>query len=127
MKRQQQHGKGISRRELADLFSIHQDSVSRLLADGLACAVLAWGGRGLPMRFDLALALRFWKAMKCLRDGGRPCEDCRGVLEDSKCVAEHLLEKRDHGHGGCRECRPPGRLCQPCSLGPAPKLRNANV
>ncbi|MGB7220748.1 MAG: hypothetical protein WBD07_18255 [Vicinamibacterales bacterium] len=104
----------LTRRQLADLLGLHQDSVSRALPDGLASAVLEWGGRGRTMRFSRALALRWDRARSCHRgDAGRPCLVCRRVLEDVVAVAEHLIAAH-HGYGGCRECRIDWPVCQPC-------------
>ena len=51
MGRQQQE-RLITRRELATSVGVHPDSLSRVLADGLASAVLVWGGRGQEQRFS---------------------------------------------------------------------------
>lgn len=104
----------MTRREVAEMLDLHQDSVSRRLADGLASAVLQWGGRGKEMAFSRTAVLRWWRASTCARDGGRPCLPCRRVLEDTVAVAEHLLETR-HGYGGCQECRTDWKVCQPCA------------
>ena len=103
----------LSRRSVADLLGLHPDSVSRLSAEGLACAVVRFGGHGQAMAFDQGLALRWDRARRCRRVNGKPCRQCRQVLEDCQAVGEHLLEER-HGHGQCEECTPPGGLCGPC-------------
>ena len=104
----------ISRRELAHLLGVHPDSVSRMLPDGLAVAVVEWGGRGKETLFDQPLALRFWNAKTCpiARSGGY-CYFCRSALEDCKNVGEHLIEAR-HAYGGCSECRCTHEVTAPC-------------
>lgn len=105
----------MTRREVANILGVHQDSVSRLLPEGLAAAVIAWGGHGRPMQFS-GDAMRRWDLARRCRRGPRdgPCEGCKLVLEDCQAVGDHLLRSR-HGYRGCRECRPPGRLVQPCN------------
>ena len=110
MGRQQQE-RSITRRELATSVGVHPDSLSRVLADGLASAVLVWGGRGQEQRFSLALAHRFIGAWRCRQH--RECAQCARVLEDCQAVAEHLIGTR-HGYGGCLECRITWEVCQPC-------------
>jgi phage terminase Nu1 subunit (DNA packaging protein) len=78
----------VSRRELAKLWDVHPDTLSRWLPEGLGAAVLERRGKNEPM-FDVRLAWR-WK----LARDNRLCEV---VLEDFKaCVdggiaAVHLL------------------------------------
>lgn len=113
MSRQQQPVvAGVSRRKLAALLGLHPDSLSRLMPEGLAIAVAAWGGRGKTQLFDVERAGRFVRAWRCrqLRSG---CPACWLVLEDCQAVAEHLIETR-HPYAGCEDCTPPGGLCQPC-------------
>ena len=105
----------LTRRELAELLNIHQDTVTRVLRNGLASAVMVWGGSGKEMSFSRRGAIRWIDARDCRRDGGQRCRQCSRVLEDVMAIAEHLLEER-HGFGACDECRPPGSLCQPCTL-----------
>jgi hypothetical protein len=116
MGRQQQRA-GIGRRELAEQLELHQDSLSRLMPDGLASAVIAWGGAGKPMTFSVEHALRFHRAYSCTRDRGGPCAQCRRVLEDCRNIAEHLIDAR-HAFGGCALCRTPWPLVQPCPTPP---------
>ena len=104
----------LTRRQLADMLDLHPDSVTRSLPDGLASAVLVWGGRGKEMVFSRRNVMRWIDARDCRRDGGRRCRKCSYVLEDVMAIAEHLLEER-HGFGACDECSPPGSLCQPCT------------
>lgn len=103
----------ISRRALAKLLNVHQDTLSRLMPDGLASAVVKWGGHGAPMVFSKQLALRFFNAKDCTALSGRPCPTCRNVQDDARYMAEHLMQG-GHGYRGCEECQPPPRLCQPC-------------
>jgi hypothetical protein len=109
---QQQPPATVTRREIAARFALHPDSVSRLLHAGLAVAVVAWSGRGKQQTFAVALVDRFMAAWTCQsRTGG--CARCRLFLEDSQIVAAHLHATK-HGHAGCPECTPPGRLADGC-------------
>jgi hypothetical protein len=104
----------ITRRALARLLDVHQDTLSRQLADGLGIAVVTWGGRGSELIFDQRLALRYWNASSCPRGGaGGRCPICGVVLEDCVAVAEHLIEAR-HGYGGCELCRVDHAVIAPC-------------
>ena len=103
----------IGRRSLAKLLRLHPDSVTRLLSDGLAVAVIEWGGRGKEMVFDRALALRFWNASTCRAWSGRPCWYCRSTIEDCRNTGEHLKADR-HGYGQCPECHWDQPTCGPC-------------
>ena len=102
----------LTRREVAKILDRHPDSVSRLLHEGLACAVLQWGGRGKEMRFSRK-QLERWRRARACRDTGRWCKACNEVLYDTEAIAEHLLETK-HGYGGCQECRVTWKVCQPC-------------
>ena len=104
----------LTRRQLAGMLNLHPDSATRMLHEGLAAAVVEWGGRGKEMIFSRRLAMRFVNARDCRRDGGRRCRKCRYAMEDIMAVAEHLLEER-HGSGGCDECTEPPTPCMPCS------------
>lgn len=100
----------LSRRQVARLLDVHVDSVSRLLHDGLAAAVVRWGGHGKTMSFDREQVERWLQSRHC------GCLDCRTVREDLAAVGEHLLETH-HGFRGCLEC---GKGCdwklrQPCA------------
>ena len=101
----------MTRRDVAALLKVHQDSVSRLLSDGLGYAVLNWGGRGKLMIFDRGLVERWAFAYRCPR---RPYCCCDPLLEDARNVAEHLLEER-HGYGECEECFAPWLRLSPCA------------
>ena len=106
----------LSRRQVADLLGLHPDSVTRALADGLASAVIKWGGSGKRMAFSQALVWRWERARSCHRNGGRPCLECSIVREDAEVVALHLLEVRHGVLESCgRDCGYPGEICQPCS------------
>jgi P27 family predicted phage terminase small subunit len=102
----------LTRRQVADLLGVHQDSVSRLLADGLAYGVVRWGGRSHPMTFSRERVMRWHRARQCRQ--GRACETCWFVLEDCQAVGEHLIQTR-HGYGDCPECDCDWPLKQPCS------------
>lgn len=95
---------------------MHQDSLSRLMAAGLASAVVEWGGRGQEQRLSLWLALRFLLAHRC-RSSGRICSSCTWVLADCEALAAHLLDARhgvfelcddddEYGGDACLPCRP---------------------
>jgi hypothetical protein len=103
----------ISRRDLATLLGVHQDTLSRVLRDGLGIAVVEWGGRGKEMSFDLPLALRYWNANSCRRWDGRRCLTCESALEDCRNTAEHLIAER-HAYSGCAECRTTWEVGIPC-------------
>ena len=107
----------VSRRELANVFRMHQDTATRLLADGLGSAVLTWGGRGKQMVFSYALAERFEFARLCDAGptGGR-CGRCRTVLEDARYVAAHLIQARHGIFAPCTDpdCEPPTQFSAPC-------------
>lgn len=109
----------LTRREVARVLGVHQDSVSRLLGEGLAGAVLKWGGQGRNMVFSRALVLRWLYARDCRRgaSGGR-CWLCRSVLEDCQVVGEHLQASH---HGVFERCEDPECGAQagfglPCGL-----------
>ena len=105
----------IGRREVARRLGLtHQDSVSRLLGDGLLYAVVTRGGRGKLMRFDRGRVERWRLARECRRVGGGPCPTCALILEDAAAVAEHLATAR-HAAGGCQECRATWGLAEPCA------------
>lgn len=104
----------IGRVDLARLLGCHPDSVTRSLRDGLASAVLEWGGHSREMAFSQSLALRWQNARRCSRANGARCPECALALEDALAVAGHLIEVR-HGAGGCEDCTPAGpRLCSSC-------------
>ena len=111
----------LTRRELAKAYRVHADTITRLMADGLASAVLVWGGRGKLTVFSNALADRFEFARRCDAgaSGGR-CARCRLVLEDAKYVAEHLMQARHGIFDPCTQpdpegdCHPPTRFSAPC-------------
>jgi hypothetical protein len=107
-------GDQVTRREVADLLDRHPDSVTRLLPEGLAGAVLQWGGRGKEMAFSRSEVLRWVGARACSRNG---CLDCYDVLYDMLAVGEHLTQA-EHGLGGCHECRCPWPMVQPCGAAP---------
>jgi hypothetical protein len=111
--------KTLSRREVATILRLHPDSVTRLLAGGLASAVLAWGGHGRLMVFSLALVMRWDFARTCTsgRSGG-PCATCRLVLEDCECTGQHLAEKRHGAFETCddEDCEPQQRFGVGCLI-----------
>jgi hypothetical protein len=84
-----------SRRTTASILGVHPDSITRLLRDGLASAVLQWGGHGKEMSFSRPLVLRWAGARHC------PCARCRMVLEDCQVAGEHLIT---HRHGALEPC-----------------------
>jgi hypothetical protein len=104
---------GIDRRETAAMLGCHADTISDWLHEGLASAVLNWGGGGKPMVLSRSLVQRWHSARSCRRDGGGPCFRCRQVLEDAGAVGEHLLKER-HGYGAKPCCRITWGVCQPC-------------
>jgi len=110
---QQQERAKATRRQVGELLGLHPDSVTRSLHEGLACAVLAWGGRGKEMVFDRAQVERWRRSMACATSGRPWCPPCYDVRYDCHAVAEHLLQTR-HGLSGCRECNCPWPLVQPC-------------
>ena len=113
----------MSRREVASQLDVHPDSVTRLLPDGLAGAVLRWGGSSKRMVFSRALVQRWDLARRCpQRAGGRGCEPCHTVLDDCQAAGAHLLLA---GHGildscssvdefGERDCFAQKTFSQPC-------------
>jgi hypothetical protein len=105
----------VTRRELARRLDVHQDTVSRVLPDGLADAVTGWGGRGKPMVFDWQRARRWALARACpdLARLGYRCVACRSVLEDCGTVGAHLLAVR-HAAGGCPDCGCAWPVTMPC-------------
>ncbi len=106
----------LSRRECGELLGLHPDSVTRALGDGLASAVVRWGGRGKTMAFSRLMVLRWQRARLCTRNGGRPCRECNLVLDRAAAVASHLLEKRHGVLDSCSDdCGYPGGICQPCA------------
>jgi hypothetical protein len=76
------------------------------MKDGLGSAVVKWGGHGQLMAFSKFHVDRWAAAFRCTLSAGSPCITCSGVLEDTRNVAEHLIEAR-HGVGDCGECRAP--------------------
>jgi hypothetical protein len=88
---------------VAERLRVHQDTVTRLLPDGLAAAVLEWGGRGKAMAFDSLLVDRWDHARNCRRRDGRKCSTCCTVTEDCQITGEHLIAEQ-HGHGECEMC-----------------------
>jgi len=109
----------LARRKVAELLGVHQDSVTRVLPEGLASAVITWGGRGKRMTFSRELVLRWHRARLCHRGhSARPCSKCSLVLEDAAVAAEHLLEARHGAHEICDDpggCGWPGGMCRPCA------------
>ena len=106
----------MTRREVAAMLGMHVDSVTRNLQDGLASAVLKWGGHGKRMTFSRLMVLRWWRAKTCTKDGGRYCTICYWVLDDCLAVGEHLIEARHGVFEGCDEdCGYPGGIGQPCA------------
>jgi phage terminase Nu1 subunit (DNA packaging protein) len=95
----------MTRRQVAEMLGLHQDSVSRLLHEGLGATVVEWGGHGREMRFSGALVQRWQRARACTKNAGRPCRNCFDQLEDSEVFAQHLLEVR---HGAHENCWPDG-------------------
>jgi hypothetical protein len=91
----------ISRRDVAKLAGLHQDSISRLLVDGLAGAVIEWGGHGREMRFSKQLVGHWLKARACRRRGERGCRECLLKLENFEASGEHLLDVRHGAHESC--------------------------
>ena len=105
----------LTRREVAGLLGLHQDSVTRALPEGLGSAVVAWGGRSKVMRFSRLMVVRWDRARTCRRVGGDPCIHCRLALEDAVAVAEHLLQVRHGAHESCgRNCGWPGQIAEGC-------------
>lgn len=98
----------MSRREVADLLGIHPDSVSRNLHDGLASAVIAWGGRGKTMYFSRLRVLRWWRSKTCTANAGRPCRKCLDSLEECAALGEHLIAAR---HGADETCVEDDGVC----------------
>lgn len=85
----------VTRRELATLLKVHQDTISRKLADGLAAAVVKRGRHGEAMVFDLRLAYRWWLASEGqLNDRARRL---RGVLGGWPARAVAVVARR-HPH-----------------------------
>jgi hypothetical protein len=101
----------MGRHEVATRLGIHQDTVTARLRDGLAAAVLEWGGHGKLMTFSRVYVERFGTAWNCRREGRR-CTACCLALEDLAAVGEHLLEAR-HGVGGCELCTAPAGVLRP--------------
>lgn len=121
----------VTRTALARRWRRHRDSLSRLLAEGLATAVVEWGGRGKEMSFSLWMAVRFHLAWTCRRrDPCDPavseaqwCEACYDVVQDAANTAEHLMiakhsvfvdcgQERD----GCTYELPTPLPCRPIAL-----------
>lgn len=107
----------LTRREVAVLLELHPDSITRLLSEGLASAVIRWGGRGKEMAFSRALVLR-WDAARTCHNGaaGGPCGACRLVLEDGSISGRHVQAAQ---HGVFERCKAPGcgiqrAFCPPC-------------
>ena len=106
----------LTRRQVGQLLGKHPDSITRSLRDGLGSAVVAWGGSSRTMIFSKMLVQRWHNAKTCLQGNGRPCLDCRCVLEDAEVTAGHLIDER---HGVFENCGPEicghgGGFCQPC-------------
>ena len=79
----------VSRRDLAKLFQVHPDSITRMLTQGLKAAVLEPGGRGKELIFDLRLAWKFWLAEHGQLDA-LVKEDFRACSERGRLAIEHL-------------------------------------
>jgi len=133
-------GGTLTRRQVADLLDLHQDSVTRALPDGLGAAVRTWGGRGKEMAFDRVLVLRWARASKCTTRQV-PGEEFVGLIQRrllTSPLALWLLNRWwDSGTSACFRCwfvledykavaehliatrrgcgKPPsGKQCQPC-------------
>lgn len=105
----------LSRKAVADLLNVHPDSVSRLLHEGLASAVLEWGGHSKTMAFSRPLFERWQFLRACpARRRQQHCSVCWHAAEDIQALAEHLLEAR-HGYGGCELCTVDWPVSQPCT------------
>lgn len=102
----------VTRRELAATLRVDPRTIAKWLECGLP--VVSFGRGGRPSLYDPIRAVAWVKAYRCTRAGGRPCWECRIVLEDAQAVMEHLRAVR-HDYGGCEACAPPPRLCQPCA------------
>ncbi len=120
MKKIQDEMDRLTRRQAADILGMHPDSVTRQLPEGLASAVVVWGGHGRSMVFSRMLVSRWQRARLCCRARGQPCSRCFWVMDDAKAYGEHLLDVR---HGAFEPCGtgddfcglPSGEFSQPCS------------
>lgn len=116
----------LNRDQAAQLLGCHRDTLTHLLSEGAASAVLEWGGHGRQMFFSEALLVAWQQARDCRRGHGwRRCFKCWLFLEDAETVASHLVAVR-HGvleRGRADTCKDAeGWLCgnrttwgRPCS------------
>lgn len=100
----------LTRQDVAAVLQCHPDSVTRKLGNGLASAVVRWGGRSKTMIFSELFVLRFHRAMSC------GCDQCRLVVEDMQDFGAHLTEARHGVFQVCGyDCLHTGGFCQPCA------------
>lgn len=102
----------VDRQEAARLLGAHPDTLTGWLSQGLAGAVVEFGGHGAPMRLSRLLLLRWSAARRCLSI--RACPECDLAQFVLLADGEHALEHR-HGRGACVDCWtpwPPG--AEPC-------------
>lgn len=106
----------VSRRELAELFSVHPDTVTRKLRDGLSAAVVERGGRGEELIFDLRLAHRWWLAAEghlaqIVLDDYTACARAGG-LAMAQLSAAPVLNRLMSSHGNPTQKQPRRRAAR---------------